>query len=81
VQKYSQFTVQRYSPLVVALSFKRLLAGFRIVRFDTLLWVFTGIAKQAGFGFLECPNRELTWHLDRFLQPQGRAVALLLQRI
>gem|GEM_PF-3346135 len=46
MQKYSQFTVQRYSPLVVALSFKRLLASFRIVRFDTLPWVFTGIAKR-----------------------------------
>ena len=62
----------RYTPLAL----KRLLAGFRIVRFDTPLWVFsviglavTEMAKRTGLRFLERPIRELAWRLDRLLQP------------
>jgi len=63
----------RYSPLAL----EKLLRGFKVARFDTPLWVFTvlglavtEVAKRLGAPFLERPIRELTWRLDRFLQPR-----------
>ena len=62
----------RYTPL----AFERLLAGFRVVRFNTPFWVFsviglavTEMAKRTGLGLLERPIHELAWRLDRLLQP------------
>ena len=62
----------RYTPL----AFEKLLEGFRIIRFDTPVWVFgvIGLAliemlKRLRCAFLERPIRTLTHWLDRVLQP------------
>lgn len=63
----------RYTPLAL----KELLSGFRIVRFDSPLWVFSVLgnvlaeaALRMKLGFL-CPFvRELTRRLDAWLQPR-----------
>jgi SAM-dependent methyltransferase len=63
----------RYTPLAI----KKLLEGFRIIRFEAPLWIFSvlGIAvtemlKRMGLSFMMRPIREITWRLDRLLQPQ-----------
>jgi SAM-dependent methyltransferase len=66
----------RYTPLAIA----RLLRGFRIVRFESPLWVFSVVAQAAiallsrlRLGFLERALEEVAWRLDRWCQPQRTA--------
>jgi SAM-dependent methyltransferase len=63
----------RYTPLAI----KKLLGGFSVIRFDAPLWIFSvfGLAaiemfKRIGLSFLIRPVREITWRLDRLVQPQ-----------
>jgi len=63
----------RYTPLAI----KKLLEGFRIIRFDAPLWVFSVVGLVAieifnrmGLTFLARQARELTWWLDRLVQPR-----------
>ncbi len=63
----------RYTPLAI----KKLLQGFRIIRFDTPLWVFsvvglvaTEIFNRVGMSFLARHVRDLAWWLDRLVQPR-----------
>lgn len=54
------------------LAFERFLRGFAVVRFSTLLWVFSGtrlaaeIAKLVRIGLMVRLIRELACHLDTF---------------
>ena len=63
----------RYTPL----AFERFLKGFTIVRFDTPLWVFSVLAlvfeeilKRIRLGFLGRYLREMSYWMDRLLQPK-----------
>ncbi len=63
----------RYTPLAI----KKLLKGFRIIRFDTPLWVFSVVGlvaieifNRTGLTFLARQTRGLTWWLDRLVQPR-----------
>jgi SAM-dependent methyltransferase len=63
----------RYTPLAI----RKLLVGFRIIRFDAPLWVFSvvGMAmiemfRRLGLSLLMRPIREITYRLDNLLQPK-----------
>lgn len=67
----------RCSPLAL----EKLLKGFKIVRFDSPLWVFSVIAlgleefaKRLKVGFLGHSIRQLAWRLDRLFQHQGNKI-------
>ncbi len=63
----------RYTPLGI----KKLLLGFKILRFESPLWVFSAVGltisellKCIGMGFLNRAIRGFAWRLDRLLQPK-----------
>ena len=63
----------RYTPLAI----NKLLAGFKVIRFDAPLWIFSVIGLAAieilnrmGLRFWVHPVREITWRLDHLVQPK-----------
>ena len=63
----------RYTPLAIP----KLLRGFRIVRFESPLWVFSVVAQaviallsRLRLGFLERALEGVAWRLDRWCQPR-----------